>query len=316
MYLCFFCFTANQVQRLEASVAEVFKVPTNSLTSAVANISRARLCVSSEGSASEIVRTRAAAKAAAKAAAEGGAPPLVPMRTCMCFEDKLPVGCMDASNPGRGSIGGIVVAVVAPDNGRGGKGLDVVWIIVTPASIPTPMLSSTSSCSSDSGSQGSVRVVGVRSPPGSQVRQVAFYGSVPGIPTQNERRLAVVLEAIGDNDRATALHLLALDDLRFTTVGSLSSFHDRGLASPARKARGGGGLRDVMATARAQGAEIQLLSELGSQSRELPEHIKGVTMALSGARGVACAVSSSKHLVVFDLEEDEEDREDEASEGE
>ena len=156
----------------------------------------------------------------------------------------------------------------------------------------------------------------VRSPPGFQVRQVAFYGSVPGVPTQNERRLAIVLEPIGDNDRPTALHLLALDDLNFTAVGSLASFHDQGLASPARKARGGGGLRDVMATARAQGVEVQLLSELSSRSRELPEHIKGVTMALSGARGMACAVSSSKHLVVFDLEEDEEEDGEEASEGE
>ena len=36
---------------------------------------------------------------------------------------------MDGDDPGRGSIGGIVVAAVAADSSRGGKGLDVVWII-------------------------------------------------------------------------------------------------------------------------------------------------------------------------------------------
>lgn len=212
-----------------------------------------------------------------------------------------------------GEIGGLVVAAVAPDTSRGGKGLDVVWVIVTPAPIPTSSGGSGSDSppsSGDSCSQSSeVSVVGVRSPPGSQVRQVAFYGSVPGVPSQNEKRLAVVLESMGgDDDRPTALHLLALDDLTFTAVSGLASFDHQGLVSSARKARGGGGgVRDIVGAARAQGVEVRLLSELSSRSRELPEHIKGVTMALSGARGMACAVSTSKHLVVFDLEEDEEE---------
>lgn len=292
------------MQRLQASVGEVFKAPRNTLSRAVGNVTCARICASSEGGA-DLVRTRAAAKAAAAAAA-GVAPPLVPMRACVCFQDKLPTGCMGGSEREREDIGGVVVAAVAPDNTRAGKGLDVVWVIIVPTAVPTSM----ASVAGDGGAGGgreSVRVTGVRSPPGFHVRQVAFYGSVPGVTTQIEGRLAVVLEPLGDRDRASTLHLLALDDLSFTAVGSLSSFDDEGVISPARRARGGGGLKDIVGTARGQDVETPLLSELSSRWRELPEHVKGVTVALSGARGMACAVSLSRHFIVFDLEEDEEE---------
>lgn len=294
------------MQRLQASVAEVFKAPRNRLSLAVANVACARLCPSSEGGAADNIRTRAAARAAA--AASGGAPPLVSMRACMCFQDKLPAGCVGKSaRIPRDPDGGIVVATVAPDNTRGGKGLDVVWVTVLPKATP-----SYDRCDITSGDRGdSIRVAGVRSPPGFQVRQVAFYGSVPGVPTQNEGRLAIVLEPVA-GEQATALHLLNLDELRFTKVGSLASFEDKGLASPARKSRGGGGgPKDMVGTARAQGADAPFLSEMNSRSRELPAHAKGVAVALSGARGIACAVSSSKHLIVFDLEEDEDEDGDE-----
>eukprot|EP00752_Nemacystus_decipiens_P013482 g11941.t1 len=290
-----------QVQLLEASVAKVFKAPRNRLSRAVANVTCARICPSSEGGAADLMRTRAAARAAA--AASGGAPPLVSMRACMCFQDKLPVGCSDGSAQGEGDNGGIVVATVAPDNSRGGKGLDVVWVTVLPKAPPQ-----FERCYVTSGDRGdSILVTGVRSPPGFQVRQVAFYGSVPGVPTQNEGRLAIVLEPLADRDQATVLHLLNLDELSFTKVGSLATFEGRGLASPVRKSRGGGGPKDVVGAARAQGADAPSLSELNSRSRELPTHAKGMSVALSGARGIACAVSSSKHLIVFDLEEDEEE---------
>ena len=196
-----------------------------------------------------------------------------------------------------------MVATVAPDNSRGGKGLDVVWVTVLPK--VTQKSERCDVASSDRG--GSIRITGVRSPPGFQVRQVAFYGSVPGVPTQNESRLAIVLEPVADRDQATALYLLNLDELSFTKVGSLASFDHQGLASPARKSRGGGGPKDMVGAARAQGADTPSLSELSSRSRELPAHAKGVAVALSGARGIACAVSASKHLIVFDLEEDEEE---------
>lgn len=289
------------MQRLEASVAEVFKAPRNRLSRAVANVTCARLCPSSEGGAADLMRTRAAARAAA--AASGGAPPLVSMRACMCFQDKLPAGCVDGSAPDPRDNGGIVVATVAPDNSRGRKGLDVVWVTVLPK--VTPSSERHDAASGDRGD--SIRITGVRSPPGFQVRQVAFYGSVPGVPTQNEGRLAIVLEPVADRAHATTLHLLNLDELSFTKVGSLASFEDQGLASPARKSRGGVGSKDMVGAARAQGADAPSLSELNSRSRELPAHAKGVAVALSGARGIACAVSSSKHLIVFDLEEDEED---------
>eukprot|EP00903_Cladosiphon_okamuranus_P017455 g16077.t1 len=290
-----------QVQRLESAVTEVFKAPRNRLSRAVANVTCARLCPSSEGGAADLIRTRAAARAAA--AASGGAPPLVSMRACMCFQDKLPAGCVDGSARDAGDNGGVVVATVAPDNSRGGKGLDVVWVTVLPKATP-----STERCNVASGGIGEpIRVTGVRSPPGFQVRQVAFYGSVPGVPTQNEARLALVLEPVAERDQATALHLLNLDDLSFTEVGSLASFEDQGLASPARKSRGVGGPRDMVGAARSQGADTPSLLELNSRSRELPAHAKGVAVALSGARGIACAVSSSKHFIVFDLEEDEEE---------
>lgn len=194
------------------------------------------------------------------------------------------------------------MVTVAPDNGRGGKGLDVVWITIVPMAIPTVERGGVAG-----GTQDSVRVTGVRCPLGFQVRQVAFYGSVPGVPTQNEERLAIVLEPVADRDQPTALHLLDLDELIFTSVGPLASFEEQGLASPARKARGGGGWKDVVGAARGQGAEAPFLVELSSRSRELPPHVKGVAMALSGARGIACAVSLSKHFIVFDLEEDEEE---------
>lgn len=282
-------------------MAEVFKAPRNRLSRAVANVTCARLCPSSEGGAADLMRTRAAARAAA--AASGGAPPLVSMRACMCFQDKLPAGCVDRSVRDPTDNGGIVVATVAPDNSRGGKGLDVVWVTILPNTCP-----SFERCDVASGDLGdSIRVTGVRSPPGFQVRQVAFYGSVPGVPTQNEGRLAIVLEPIADRDQATALHLLNMDELNFMKVGSLASFGEQGLASPTRKSRGGGGPKDMVGAARAQGADAPFLSDLNSRSRELPAHAKGVAVALSGARGIACAVSSSKHLIVFDLEEDEEE---------
>lgn len=281
-------------------MAEVFKAPRNRLSRAVANVTCARLCPSSEGGAADLMRTRAAARAAA--AASGGAPPLVSMRACMCFQDKLPTGCVDGSARDPRDNGGIVVATVAPDNSRGGKGLDVVWVTVLPKATPT-----FERCDVASGHRDSIRVAGIRSPLGFQVRQVAFYGSVPGVPTQNEGRLAIVLEPVADRDQATALHLLDLDELSFTKVGSLASFGDQGLASPARKSRGGGGPKDMVGAARGQGVDAPFLSELNSRSRELPAHAKGVAVALSGARGIACTVSSSKHLIVFDLEEDEEE---------
>lgn len=282
-------------------MAEVFKAPRNRLSRAVAHVACARLCPSSEGGAADLIRTRAAARAAA--AASGGAPPLVSMRACMSFQDKLPAGCVDGSARDGRDNGGIVVATVAPDNSRGGKGLHVVWVTVVPKAIPS---SERSDVARDDRGE-SVRITGVRSPPGFQVRQVAFYGSVPGVPTQNEGRLAIVLEPVADRDQATAFHLLNLDELSFTKVGSLASFDDQGLASPARKSRGGGGPRDMIGAARAQGADAPSLLELNSRSRELPAHAKGVAVALSGARGIACAVSSSKHLIIFDLEEDEEE---------
>ncbi len=291
-----------QVQRLEMSVTEVFKAPQNMLSRAVANVACARLCPSSEGGAADLIRTRAAARAAA--AASGGAPRLVSMRACMTFQDEIPAGCLDGREPrDRTNNGGIVVATVAPDNSRGGKGLDVVWITVLPKVIPSSERDHVAG-----GDRDSIRITGVRSPPGFQVRQVAFYGSVPGVPTQNEGRLAIVLEPVADREQPTALHLLDLDTLTFTKVGPLASFDsNQGLASPGRKTRGGGVSRDVVGAARAQGAEAPFLSELSSRSRELPAHVKGVAVALSGARGIACAVSSSKHLIVFDLEEDEEE---------
>lgn len=266
------------------------------LSGAVANVTCARLCPSSEGGAADLVRTRAAARAAA--AASGGAPRLVSMRACMSFQDEVPAGCLDESERDRANSGGIVVATVAPDNSRGGKGLDVVWITVLPKMIP--------SSDRNNGERDSIRVTGVKSPLGFQVRQVAFYGSVPGVPTQNEGRLAIVLEPVADRDQPTALHLLDLDALVFTKVGPLASFDsNQGLASPGRKTRSVS--KDVVGAARAQGAEAPFLSELDSRSRELPAHVKGVAVALSGARGIACAVSSSKHLMVFDLEEDEDE---------
>lgn len=308
--LYFVCFTSTififafseirQVQHLEVSLAEVFKTPRTRISRAVANVTCARLCPSSEGGAADLIRTRAAARAAAAAA--GGAPPLLSMRTCMCFQDKLPAGCLGGSEQDRTDNGGTVVVTVAPDNSRGGKGLDVVWITVVPMVIPGVERSGAAG-----GTQDSVRVTGVRSSPGFQVRQVAFYGSVPGVPTQNEERLAIVLEQVADRDQPTALHLLDLDDLSFTSVGPLASFDDLGLASPARKVRGGGGWKDVVGAARGQGAEAPFLVDLSSRSRELPAHVKGVAVALSGARGIACAMSLSKHLIVFDLEEDEEE---------
>lgn len=293
------------MRRLEASVGEVFKAPRNRLSRTVGKVTCTRLCASSERSAADLVRTRAAAKAAAAAAA-GSASPLVPMRACMSYQDKLPARCVDASGRECGDAGGIVVAAVARDNSRGGKGLDVVWIIVVPAAIPTRMPSVEEGDTGDGG-RGLVQVTGVRPPPGFYVRQVAFYGSVPGVQTQNEGRLAIVLEPIGERDRAAGLHLIALDDLNFTAVGTLASFGDQGVLSPARKAKGGAGTKEVVGTARAEGAEALLLAEMSGRSRELPQHIHGVAVALSGARGMACAVSSSKHLIVFDLEEDEED---------
>lgn len=289
-----------QVQHLEVSLAEVFKTPRRRLSRAVANVTCARLCPSSEGGAGDLIRTRAAARAAAAAA--GGAPPLLSMRACMCFQDKLPVGCIGGSEQDRRDKGGTVVVTVAPDNSRGGKGLDVVWITVVPTAIPSVERGDVADDTQDS-----VRVAGVRSPLGFQVRQVAFYSSVPGVPTQNEERLAIVLEPVVDRDQPTALHLLNLDNLIFTSVGPLASFEDQGLTSPARKARGGGGSKDVVGAARGRGADAPFVVELNSRSRELPVHVKGVVIALSGARGIACAVSSSKHLIVFDLEEDEEE---------
>lgn len=292
-----------QVRCLETSVTEVFKAPRNMLSRAVTNVACARLCPSSEGGAADLIRTRAAARAAA--AASGGAPRLVSMRACMSFQDEIPAGCLDGRERDRTNNGGIVVATVAPDNSRGGKGLDVVWITVLPNVIPS---SERERDHVAGGDRNSIRITGVRSPPGFQVRQVAFYGSVPGVPTQNEGRLAIVLEPVADRDQPTALHLLDLETLAFTKVGPLASFDsNQGLASPGRKTRGGGASRDVVGAARAQGAEAPFLSELSSRSRELPAHVKGVAVALSGARGIACAVSSSKHLIVFDLEEDEEE---------
>lgn len=282
-------------------MAGVFKAPRNRLSRAVANVTSARLCPSSEGVAADLMRTRAAARAAA--AASGGALPLVSMRACMCFQDKLPAGCVDGSVRDPTDTGGIVVATVAPDNSRGGKGLDVVLITVLPTATP-----SVERCDVPSGDRAdSIRATGVRSPPGFQVRQVAFYGRVPGVPTQNEGRLALVLEPVVDREHATALHLLNLDELSFTKVGSLAYFEEQGLASPARKSRGGVGPKDMVGAARAQGAGAPILSDLNSRSRDLPAHAKGVAVALSGARGIACAVSSSKHHIVFDLEEDEEE---------
>lgn len=304
----------TQVQRLKGSISEVFKAPRDKLSRAVENITCARLCVSSEGTAGDLVRTRAAAKAAAAAAA-GGATPLVPIRTCMFFQDNLPSGCLDQdARTFRNSGGGIVVAAVAPDNARGGKGLDVVWVIVVPTAIPASASSIEEDDTATGGERSSVRVTGVRSPPGYQVRQVAFYGSVPGVSTHNEGRLAIVLEPMGDRNRACVLHLLTLDDLSFTAVGPLTSFDYEGVMSPSHKIRGGIGPKDVVGTARGEGLEPPLLSELSSRSRELPEHVKGVTVALSGARGIACAISSSKNLIVFDLEEDEVEEEEEGSE--
>lgn len=290
-------------------MAEAFGAPRNSLSRAVGRLSCAKICASSEGGAVDLVRTRAAAKAAAAAAA-GGASSLLPMRCCMCSRDKLPVGCIGESEQEKTQGGGIIVAAVAQDNFRGGKGSDVVWIIV----VPTPVRHLPSAAGGgerqedgpDDSRTWEVRATGVRAPPGFQVRQVAFYGSVPGVPTQNEGRLAVVLESIGDRDQASTLHLLSLDDLSFSDVGSLASFDDEGLLSPTRKARGGGS-KYVVGAARGRGVEASPLSELSSRSRELPKHVKGVTVALSGARGMACAVSSSKHLIVFDLEEDEDE---------
>ncbi|CAM9112102.1 unnamed protein product [Ectocarpus sp. 12 AP-2014] len=289
----------GQVQRLWASVGEVFQAPRNRLSRAVANVTCARLCPSSEGGAGDLIRTRAAARAAA--AASGGAPPLVSMRACMGFHDKLPAGCVDVGERDRRESGGVVAVTVVPDNTRGGKGLDVVWVTVVPTPLPSLEGSNVAVAPRDS-----MWVTGVRSPPGFQVRQVAFYGSVPGVPTQNEGRLAIVLEPLADRHQATALHLLDLHELDFTKVGSLASFDDHGLASPARKARGSGGSKDVIGVARGQGVDTPHLTELSSRSRELPGYIKGVAVALSGARGTACAVSSSKHLIVFDLEEDED----------
>lgn len=291
------------------SITEVFNgaPPRRRLSRVVGNVTFTRLCAHSAGGGKDLVRTRAATKAAAAArAASSEMPPLVSMRACTCFQDKLPAGCSG------GDSGGFVVAAVAPDNRRN-AGLDVVWIVVLPiASGPSSKTSSGSDDSqeSDDYSKGNpVQVTGIRSPIGFQVRQVAFYGSVPGVPTQNEERLAVILEPIGDRDRASSLHLIALDDLSFTPVGTLSSFDDGAEVSPVRKARVGA-VKDIAGAARSQNVSIPLLSELISRSREFPEHVKGVTVALSGARGMACAVSSSKQLFVFDLEEDdlEEDK--------
>lgn len=292
------------MQHLKESITEVFKVPTSRLSRVVGNVTFTRLCAHSVGGGKDLVRTRAATKAAAAArAASSEMPPLVSMRACTCFQDKLPAGCSG------GDSGGFVVAAVAPDNRRN-AGLDVVWIVVVPiASVPSSRASSGSQESDDYSKGNPVQVTGIRSPTGFQVRQVAFYGSVPGVPTQNEERLAVILEPIGDRDRASSLHLIALDDLSFTPVGNLSSFDDGAEVSPARKARAGA-VKDIAGAARSQSVSIPLLSELISRSREFPEHVKGVTVALSGARGMACAVSSSKQLFVFDLEEDdlEEDK--------
>lgn len=202
------------------------------------------------------------------------------------------------------------MAAAAPDNSRGGKGVDVVWIVVIPSKLPDRASPDAGKVDGTIDSRDSVRVTGVRSPPGFHVRQVAFYGSVPGVPTQNDGRLAVLLEPVGDRDRASSLYLLDLDDLTFTALDRLSSFDDGGVVSPTRKARSGGS-KDVVGSARTQGVDTPLLSELSSRSRELPGHVKGVVMALSGARGMACAVSMSKHLMVFDLEEDEEEDEEE-----
>lgn len=253
----------------------------------------------------DLVRTRSAARAAAAAAF--GAPALVPMRACMCFQDKLPAGCCNVDQEEWGGCGGIVTAAVASDNSRSGKGADVVWIVVVPT-----VRGSKSDSADPSECEGGVidgihtpvQVTGVRAPPGYHVRQVAFYGSVPGVPTQNEARLALVLEPVGEKGQSSELHMLNLDYLSFSQIATLVSLDDESLSR-----RTASGSRDVVAEARAQGVETPLLSELSIRSRSLPEHVKGVTVALSGARGMACAVSTSKHIMVFDLEEDEEEEE-------
>lgn len=271
------------------------------------------MCASSEGCAADLVKTRAAARAAA--AATVGAPPLVPMRACICFQENLPAGCSDINQGEWGIYGGIVTAAVAPDNSRTGKEVDVVWVVVTPTVRGRP-----ASCTLSSEYEGGmvdaifppVQVAGVKSPCGYHVRQVAFYASVPGVVTQNEARLAVVIEPVGHKDQASILHLLALDELSFSTVASLADFDEE---NPLKKTTSGVA-KGIVAEARSKGIETTPLSELNSRSRTLPEHVKGVTIALSGARGIACAVSTSKHMLVFDLEEDEDDEEEEEEEEE
>lgn len=315
-----------KVQRLQTSVAEVFRAPRSRLTRAVGKPKCARICSVSEGSASDPVRTRAATRAAAAAAVDPS--PLVSMRTCMAFQEKLPVSLAGIERSRWGDFGGIAAATVSPD-GRNSKEADVVWVLLLP--MPVTSASTPEENEEDDASgvdRMPVYVTGIRSPPGFRVRQVAFYGSVPGVPTQNEVKLAILLEPVGDaGDESSVLHLIALDDLTFSEVGPLSIFNSDHSGTSARKGKGpaagaaaggggGGGLRDVASVARARGVDTPLLSDLSSRSRAMPKHVKGVTVALSGARGMACAVSTSKHLTVFDLEEDEDEDEEEDEDGE
>lgn len=316
-----------KVQRLQTSVAEVFRAPRSRLTRAVGKPMCARICSVSEGSASDPVRTRAATKAAAAAAVDPS--PLVSMRACMAFQEKLPVSLAGIERSRWGDFGGIAAAMVSPDGGRNSKEADVVWVLLLP--VPVTRASTPEGKGENEGSgvdRMPVYVTGIRSPPGFRVRQVAFYGSVPGVPTPNEVRLAILLEPVGDaGDESSVLYLLALDDLNFSEVGPLSVFNsDRSWTSPrtgrgtaagaAAGAAGGGGLRDVANVARARGVDTPLLTDLSSRSRAMPRHVKGMIVALSGARGMACAVSASKHLMVFDLEEDEDEDEEEDEDGE
>lgn len=311
------CLSLNKVQRLQASVAEVFRAPRNRISRAVGKLTCAKICPSLEGGAIDPVRTRAAARAAAAAA--GSVPPLVPMRSCICFQDTLPAGCVHMDQGEWGAGGGIVAATVAPDTSRSGKGADIVWVVVVPMLTgKLATLAAANECqdgAAEGTSRVSTQIAGVKSPPNFHVRQVAFYGSVPGVPTQNERRLAVVLESAGNGDEASVLHLLALDDLIFSEVGLLAAFNTDGLLSPGRKVRGSGS-KDVIGVARGQGVDTPLITDVTTRSRVLPEQMKEVTVALSGARGIACAVSTSKRLIVFDLEEDEDEDDEEEDEEE
>ncbi|CAM9502630.1 unnamed protein product, partial [Discosporangium mesarthrocarpum] len=280
----------EQVSRLQAAADEVFKAPRQRLSQAVGKLVCARLCPFPHP------HPHQGRLASQGKGLSGDQASFTSLRVCMCYRDRI---SLQGSTPGEEACvsggPGVVVSIVTTDDCPGKEG-EVVWVMAVATG-------DTERSDRQGGKEGSsarpVFVAGVSIPKGLTVRQVAFYGTVPGVPTQNKAQLAIILQSSGQQTDGSgsvhAVHMVEYEELPFLRVGSLLGFQG------GMRAEGGShkvSFEGIVDAARMKGAEIQPLGDLGCRSRELPGGLEDVAVALSGARGTACVVSASRLLVL------------------